>query len=110
MWAGVVTGKNLHALARKEKHENTTDRDPGCAGCNCFGTNIHCAYWATKTGASNGHAATALTTPRGYGSGSASSSRREFVPDAQFPSACTIWDLGGKHVGWPQHSREMGGD
>src|SRR2546430_4310184 len=98
MWAGVVTGKNLHALARKEKHENTTDRDPGCAGCNCFGTNIHCAYWATKTGASNGHAATTLTTPGGYGSGSASSSRRGSRPGAPSASARPLWHLGGTHV------------
>src|SRR5438876_351999 len=99
MWAGVVTGKNLHALARKEKHTNITmDCDPGCATENCCGTDIHRAYWATKTDAIHGHPATALTTPRGIRSGSASYPRRESIPDAQFGSACKIWHLGGTHV------------
>jgi hypothetical protein len=39
MWAGVVTGKNLHAHARKEKHENINDSVPGRAGYNRFGAN-----------------------------------------------------------------------
>ncbi len=40
MRAGVVTGKDLHALARKEKHENIDDRNPSRTGYNRFGTNI----------------------------------------------------------------------
>jgi hypothetical protein len=49
MWAGVVTGKNLHVRARKEKHENITDRVPGWAGYNRFGAN-RSPDWATKAG------------------------------------------------------------
>ena len=82
MWAGVVVGKNLHACARKEKHENINDRVPGRAGYNRFGTNTHRADWTAKAGESNAYTATDLTTARGPGSRSASVPRRESAPDA----------------------------
>jgi transposase len=62
----------LHALARKEKHENINDRDPRYAGCKRFGANIQGADRATKTGESNAHTAADFRTRCGAGGGSAS--------------------------------------
>jgi hypothetical protein len=72
MWAGVVTGKNLHARARKEQHENITDRVHGRAGYNRFGTNIHRTDRAAKARQGNAYAAPRRSAPRGSGSGPAS--------------------------------------
>jgi hypothetical protein len=72
MWAGVVTGKNLHARARKEKHENITDRIPGRRGYNRFGPNIQGADRAAKAGQSNADTAASDRAPGGSGCGSAS--------------------------------------
>jgi len=71
MWAGVVTGKNLHARARKEKHENITDRVPDRAGYNRFGAN-RSPDRAAKAGESNAYTATRHSAASGSGSGSAS--------------------------------------
>jgi hypothetical protein len=71
MWAGVVTGKNLHVWNERKKHEKINDRNPSRAGYNRFGTRIQGTNWPAKTSARDGHSAAPFTTPRGRGSDSA---------------------------------------
>ena len=67
-----MTGKNLHASARKEKHENIIERASGRAGYNCFGTRIDRADWTAKAGESNANTAARRIAAQGSGSCSAS--------------------------------------
>ncbi len=53
MWAGVVTGKNLHASNERKKHENIYNRNPGRAGYNRVGARRlgrknRCARWKPR--------------------------------------------------------------
>jgi len=65
MWAGVVTGKNLHASNERKKHENIYNRNPGRAGYNRVGARIQSTDWAAKTGARDGNPAATSAAARG---------------------------------------------
>jgi hypothetical protein len=63
MWAGVVSGKNLHVSLERKKHENINNLDPGRASDDRLRSNVYRADRAAKTGESNAHAAADFTTP-----------------------------------------------
>jgi hypothetical protein len=63
MWAGVVTGKNLHVSLERKKHENINHLDPGRAGDERFRAKFQGADRAATTGESNAHTAADLTAP-----------------------------------------------
>jgi hypothetical protein len=107
MWASVVTGKTLHARARKEKHENIIDRVPGRAGYNRFGTN-RSPDRAAKAGQSNADTATRRSASSGSGGGSASVwPRPKSAPDVESVGAGPIWNVGGKHGIRSKHPGEV---
>ena len=62
MWAGVVTGKNLHVSLERKNYENTNHLDPGRAGDERFRTEFPGADRAAKTCPSNAHTAASLRT------------------------------------------------
>jgi hypothetical protein len=63
MWAGVVTGKNLHVSLERKKHENINHLDPGRAGDERFRANFQGTARAATTGESNADTAADFTTP-----------------------------------------------
>lgn len=102
-------GQELARLAGKEKYENINHLDLGCAGDERFRANFQGADRATTTGETNGHTAAALTTPRSPGSGSARSSGRESLPDAEPVGAGPIRHMGGTHLIRSRHSGKVEG-
>ena len=102
-------GQELARLAGKEKYENINHLDLGCAGDERFRANFQGAARATTTGESNGHTAAAFTTPGSPGSGSASGSGRESIPDAESVGVGPIRHLGGTYRIRSRHTGKMEG-